>query len=89
MNDKPEFAHIFPHVAHLHINDYMGNHMDWNNLKTLHIGEGKVDFDRFFGFIKSMDYKGDFTVEAAAYDSEGRIDFDVLNRSFDRIRKYL
>ena len=86
---KDDFAHIFPHVAHLHINDYNGGHMEWGNLKTLHIGDGKVDFDRLFEFVKKSGYRGDFTVEATAYGVEGKIDFDVLNRSFERIRGYI
>ena len=86
---KADFAHISPHVAHLHINDYKGGHMDWSNLKTLHIGDGKVDFTRFFDFVKNSNYTGDFTVEAAAYDADGKINFELLNRSFDRIRRYI
>ncbi len=86
---KKEYTHIFSHIAHMHINDYNGGHMDWNNLKTLHIGYGKVDFEAFFDFIKKNGYTGDFTVEAAAYDTDGKIDFNLLNRSFERIRKLM
>lgn len=76
-------------VKHLHINDYGGGYKDWNNLRTLHIGEGHVDFERFFSFINSINYQGDFTVEATSFDNNGNIDFSSLNRSFEKIRDYI
>lgn len=66
---------LFGAIRHLHINDYGGGHMDWANLKTLHIGSGHIDFGRFFGFINSMGYSGDITVEATSFDKSGQIDF--------------
>ncbi len=86
---KEEYSNIFPHIAHIHANDFKGGINDWNCLKTLHIGDGQVDFDAFFEFVKKNGYTGDFTVEAAAYDAEGKIDFDLINRSFERIRKLI
>lgn len=62
---------------------------DWANLCTLPIGKGKVDFVKFFNFIKKTDYKADFTVEATAFDSKGVIDVDMLNEQFGRIRQLL
>lgn len=77
---------IYNSCVHMHINDYKGGHKDWTNLKTLHLGEGNIDFDRFFEFIRRMGYKGDFTVEATAVGQNGEIDFDALNRDFEYIR---
>lgn len=58
------------HIRHLHINDYGGGYKDWARLKTLPVGDGHIDFEEFFQFIKQKNYKGDFTVEATAFDRE-------------------
>lgn len=85
---KEENEWLFSGIRHMHINDYNGGYMDWGNLKTLHIGEGKVDFLTLFKFLKSKEYKFDFTVEATSFDQSGAIDCDALNKTFARIRKY-
>lgn len=77
---------LVPYIKHMHINDYKGGYMDWSSLRTLHPGDGQVDFGRLFEFIRSIRYSGDFTVEATSFDQSGVIDFDSLNRSFDMIR---
>lgn len=69
-------------IRHLHINDYGGGVKDWSDLRTLHIGEGHVDFDRFFAFERKMGYSGDFTVEASSVRDDGSVDIDKLNRDF-------
>ncbi|MBQ3003807.1 MAG: sugar phosphate isomerase/epimerase [Clostridia bacterium] len=80
---------LLSHMHHMHINDYGGGYKDWSNLNTLHIGDGHVDFDKLFAFLKEIGYRGDFTVEATSFDQTGAIDFDALNRTFDKIRTYL
>ena len=75
------------HICHYHVNDYAGGYMDWSNLRTLPIGKGKVDFERFFEFIKKINYKGDFTVEATAFDSMGVVDVAMLNEQFAYIKE--
>ncbi len=87
--DGSESRYLLPHFAHFHINDYAGGYMDWGNLRTLHPGEGHVDFDRLFAFLKEQGYQGDFTVEATSFDSNGVIDFEKLNKTFGKIREYL
>ena len=64
------------HICHYHVNDYNGGYMDWANLRTLRIGMGKLDFERFFAFVRETGYEGDYTLEASAYDSEGNVDVD-------------
>lgn len=88
---EPEYEWLWKenHICHYHVNDYAGGYKDWANLRTLPIGKGKVDFNRFFHFISRIDYKGDFTVEATAFDDEGVIDTDMLNGQFRYIRKIL
>lgn len=76
-------------IRHMHINDYAGGYKDWTKLRTLHPGEGTVDFDRLFSFVREKGYQGDFTVEATSVRPDGSVDMDALNRDFDRIREYL
>jgi len=77
------------HIKHLHINDYNGGYKDWQNLKTLHIGDGKVDFDEFFRYLKLEDYTEDYTIEATSFNQTGEVDFDKLNNSIQLIRNYI
>ena len=77
------------HIRHYHVNDYSGGHMDWSNLKVLPMGAGHIDFDRFFGFISRIGYRGTFTFEATGFDREGTVHIDMLNAQFARARQYL
>ena len=63
--------------------------MDWENLRTLHIGKGQIDFDSFFSFVKDNGYSGDFTIESTSFDKTGAIDTDSMNESIDRVRAFL
>lgn len=74
------------HICHYHVNDYGGGYMDWGNLRTLPIGRGHIDFDRFFAFVRASGYAGDFTVEATAFDGSGVVDTAMLNEQFRYIR---
>ena len=76
-------------IRHLHINDYGGGYKDWNNMKVLPIGRGHVDFDAFFRKLSESEYKGDYTVESTALGKDGRVDIDMLNGCFGRIREYI
>ena len=80
---------LFRNISHFHINDYKGGYKDWNNLKTLHVGDGQIDFYTLFTFLKNKRYSGDYTVEATSFDQNGVIDHAALNRSFRRIRDLL
>ena len=80
---------LWGHIAHMHVNDYRGGYMDWSNLRTLHIGDGQVDFERMFAFVRRCGYAGDFTVEATSFDRMGAIDFDRLNRTVSALRKLI
>lgn len=86
---EKENEEVLRRVRHMHINDYSGGYKDWTRLKTLHIGDGQVDFERLFAFLGEIDYRGDFTVEATSLGSDGVIDFDALNCDFARIREWL
>ena len=45
---KPENAWLAERIAHFHVNDYAGGHMDWANMRVRQLGQGHIDFDRFF-----------------------------------------
>ena len=49
---KPENAWLWPRIAHFHVNDYAGGHMDWAHMNVKALGKGQIDFDRFFAFVR-------------------------------------
>ncbi len=86
---EPEYDWLWKegHIRHYHVNDYAGGYMDWANLSALPVGKGKLDFEQFFAFVKSTGYDGDITTEGVAFDEEGNVDVETLNRQFDYIRE--
>lgn len=88
---REEYAWLWRdgHIRHFHVNDYGGGYMEWAKLKTLPIGAGHIDFAEFFDFIRRTGYDDTFTVEATAFNSEGIVDTEMLNRCFQGIRGYL
>lgn len=88
---EPEMSDVLDNIRHLHINDYGGGYMDWKNLRTLHIGQGGVDFEEFFARLSSRlpsGYSGDFTVESTAFGADGMVDTELLNEDFGRVRAF-
>lgn len=83
-----ENAWLLPRIAHFHVNDYAGGHMDWANMSARSLGQGQIDLNRFFAFVRGMAYQGDFTHEATALkEVGGAIDFTTLNASLSRLTK--
>lgn len=76
-------------LRHFHVNDYAGGYMEWSRLRTLPIGDGHVDFERFFRFIREIGYDDTFTVEATAFNAEGIVDTEMLNRCVEYIRGHI
>jgi len=74
------------HVHHYHVNDYGGGYLDWDHLRSLPIGKGKIDFNRFFEFIRKIGYDDTFTVESTAVNDKGEVDVAMLNQQFNFIR---
>lgn len=77
------------HIKHYHVNDYAGGFMDWANLRTLPIGNGHVDFERFFTFMNKIGYDDTYTLESTAFNREGYVDIDMLNRQIEYIRGHI
>lgn len=84
---RPENAWLWARIAHFHVNDYAGGHMDWANMGVKQLGQGHIDLDRFFAFVRDMGYERDFTCEATAVNEDGKIRYDALNASLQRIKK--
>ena len=79
---------LWERVVHLHINDYKGGVMDWSNLKTLHLGDGQIDFHRFFDFVRRSGYNGDITIESTSFGkTDGIIDINKMNCSLAKARE--
>ena len=84
---QPENAWLLPHIAHFHVNDYAGGHMDWASMGAKQLGKGHIDFERFFTFVRSMAYHGYFTCEATAVNEDGTIRYDEMNASLRSIKE--
>ena len=76
-------------IRHIHVNDYGGGYLDWANLRTLHPGAGRIDFDPFFDCLRKVRYAGDFTVEGTSFLPDGVIHWEDLNRTFRWLREKL
>ncbi len=86
---SPEMSFLWGKIAHLHINDYAGGVKDWERLKTLHIGEGNIDFDRFFKFISEIGYTGTLTLECTSMGEGGELYPEKMNESIRKVREFL
>ena len=87
--EKYSFLWKEHHIRHFHVNDYGGSYMEWGKLKTLPVGKGWIDFDRFFAFIHEIGYDDTFTVEATAFGPDGKVDLAMLNDCVQTIRQKL
>lgn len=77
------------HICHYHVNDYAGGYMDWENLRSLPVGKGKINFEYFFEFVNKTGYNGFFTVEATAHNDKGIVDIGMLNEQFRYIKTFI
>ena len=87
----PEYEWLWKdgHIRHYHVNDRAGKVGDWTDLKTLPIGRGNIDFERFFDFIRRIGYDDSFTTESTAFNAKGEVDTEMLNQQFRYIREHL
>lgn len=88
-DDKYDILWKEKHIRHYHVNDYGGGYMEWSRLKTLPSGKGHFDFYKFFDYIRKTGYNDTFTVEATAFGNDGKIDINMLNKCFEKIRRYI
>lgn len=85
---SPENEEISHRIRHFHINDYQGGYKDWAHFKTLHIGEGQVQFDPLFQWLHRQSFSGCLTTEATSFDASGKIDIEKLNHTLDKLSHY-
>lgn len=85
--DEWDWLFLENRIRHFHVNDYGSRHMDWDNLKALHIGEGNIDFEKFFQFIQEKNYSGTITVEGTSTNRDGSINIEKLNHSLQYINE--
>ena len=87
----PENAWLGERVAHYHVNDYAGGHMEWDRLlgRVLPAGKGRIDFDPLFAYVRHSGYTGDFTIEATAFDETGIVDTDMLCGQVQLLKRHL
>ena len=77
------------HIKHFHINDYAGGYKEWERLVTLPIGNGHVDFDKFFNFFNKNSKADTLTIESTAFDKNGVVDIKMLNDQVQYIKSKL
>ncbi len=85
----PECREIWNRVSRLHVNDHRGAKGDFSSLRTLQLGDGEVDLERFFDHLRSVRFDGDMVCEAVAWDEQGGIHPETMNRSMRFIRERL
>lgn len=74
-------------VQHVHINDYDGGYKQWERLRSLHPGDGNIDFEKLFQKLKEVTYNHTFTIESSSVCDDGTIDLEKLNGSIEFLRK--
>ena len=85
----PRWSYLFNSVTHLHVNDTRKADSKDGRLPIMHIGDGEIDFDSFFAFVKASDFNGSATVESTSVLDDGNVDTNKLNQSIIRVRKEL
>lgn len=76
-------------VRHLHISDYAGGYKEWDRLKSLHPGEGRIDYEKLFENLKRSNYAETVTIESTSVLPDGSINYDKLNDSLDYLRNLM
>lgn len=73
-------------VRHVHISDYSGGYMEWDKLRSLHPGEGKIDYKSFFNCLNGAGCQASVTIESTSVRQDGSLDAEKLNQSLNYIR---
>lgn len=76
-------------VKHVHFSDIDADPMDWTKLRSLHPGEGRIDFAYVCQKLNEVNYDGYITIESTSVAEDGRIETEKLNNSLAKIREYL
>ena len=76
-------------VRHVHFSDIDADPMDWTKLRSLHPGEGRIDFAYVCRKLNEMNYNGCITIESTSVAEDGVIQVEKLNNSLACIRSLL
>lgn len=76
-------------VRHVHVSDFAGETMDWSALRSLHPGQGRVNFPGFFDHLKRVGYDGGVTIESTSVEEDGRVNFPRLSESLKLLRGWM
>lgn len=73
-------------TEHVHISDWSAGLMEWTALRPIpHPGGGKIDFDRFFDYLKRSGHEGSITLESPSMLEVG-LDSDSLQKDLNYIK---
>jgi sugar phosphate isomerase/epimerase len=72
---------LWPHVKHIHFNDYNGIPGDFSRLAVLHLGEGNIDLARIARGILLAGYQGTITLECSCMRPDGSLTPDKMTAS--------
>ena len=76
-------------VRHVHVSDFAGEPMDWSALRSLHPGQGRIDFSGFFKNLKKVGYDGGVTLESTSIREDGQVDLPRLSQSLEMLRGWM
>ena len=73
-------------IEHVHISDWSADIMEWAKLRPIpHPGGGKIDFDRFFAYLKDNNFDGSITLESPSMLEVG-LNAESLQSDLDFIK---
>ena len=88
-DDEWRFLFSDHKISHLHVNDSSVLRHNGARLAVLHMGEGDVDFESFFGIVKETGFSGTLTVESTSVREDGTVEVEKLNNTLSKVRAFL
>lgn len=80
---------LWPCVAHIHVSDFGGTPGDFSTLRAVPMpGEGKIDFDGWFAFLRAAGYDGGYTLESNSMCEHGLRDPGAVMDALRFIREH-
>jgi len=86
------FSHqeLVKKINNIHIRDYDGQAFDSKGKrKYLQIGEGYINFQKFFDNLFVHGYQGYITIENSALNHKGDVDIGLINDSVEKIKNFI
>lgn len=83
----PEARELWPHIRHIHFNDYNGIPGDFTRLAVLHLGEGNIDLARIARGILAAGYDDTITLECSCMCPDGSLTPEKMTASLAYARR--